>query len=586
MCGIAGIIGHNAKSEVLQNMLATQQHRGPDATGTFLDQNIALGHNRLSIIDLSEDANQPFYTQDENYILVYNGEIYNYLELRESLKKDYVFKTFSDTEVVLAAYLKWGPDCLHHFNGMFSFVIWNKQTKQLFVARDRFGVKPFYYAIHEDCFYFASEIKTLLAAGISNKPNEKVWASYLAFGSYGMPTETFYQDILQLAPGCQAIISCVSADRFQQEIEITKWYHFEEAIKSQPVFDTEEEIITKYTALLLNSINLRFRADVPVGINCSGGIDSSTLLTFIKQTQDVASCNAYTFYTGDERYDELPWVKKLVKTVGCPLTPVLFDAQMAQENFKEICAAQDEPFGGIPTMAYAALFKKARKDGVLVLLDGQGMDEQWAGYDYYSNVGDNKKAVPALIQGVKKSPLRPKVLAAGLLEKAIKPAYLEPFNNAMQNTQYRDLFYTKIPRALRFNDRVSMAAGTELREPFLDYRLVEFAFAQKEKFKIKDGVHKYIVRKIVATYVDDTISLAPKRALQTPQREWLAIELRTMVENLMGILKESDYAKWFDIANLEQELTNYFEGDQEASFHIWQWINLAQLLAIQKETHE
>ena len=579
MCGIAGIIGANAKMETLNQMLSAQQHRGPDASGVFYDTNIALGHNRLSIIDLSEDANQPFYSQDENYILIYNGEIYNYVELKETLKTNYTFKTTSDTEVLLAAFLKWGEDCVHHFNGMFSFAIWDKNKKELFVARDRFGVKPFYYGYHDDCFYFASEIKTLLAAGVPNIPNEKVWASYLAFGSYGMPTETFYQGIHQLEPGCQALL-------FQQEIEIKRWYHFEEAVKSQPIFDTEEKIIAHYTALLKDSISLRFRADVPVGVNCSGGVDSSTLLTFIKLTQDTASCNAYSFYTGDERYDELPWVKKLVKTAGCPLKPVLFDEKMARTNFAAMCASQDEPFGGIPTMAYAALFKLARKDGVLVLLDGQGMDEQWAGYDYYATLNDDVKAATATIQGVNKSPLRPNVLTAHFLDIAEKPSYPAPFDNAMQNIQYRDLFYTKIPRALRFNDRVSMDASTELREPFLDYRLVEFAFAQQAKFKIKEGVHKYIVRKIVDGYVDEAISLAPKRPLQTPQREWLANELRSMVENIVNILKNSSYNKWFDITILEQELARYFDGDQEASFHIWQWINLAQLLATQKDTNE
>ncbi|MDC1325663.1 asparagine synthase (glutamine-hydrolyzing) [Ulvibacter sp.] len=579
MCGIAGIIGPNATPEIVSRMLYAQRHRGPDAIGEYCDTDIALGHNRLSIIDLSENANQPFYSQDENYILVYNGEIYNYLELRDALKKYHTFQTSSDTEVLLAAYMHWGEDCVHHFNGMFSCAIWNRKTKELFVARDRFGVKPFYYAHHDDCFYFASEIKTLLAAGVPNIPNEKVWASYLAFGSYGMPTETFYQGIQQLEPGCHAIIC-------QQQLDIKRWYRFKHEVSKQPVFETEDEIIHHYTALLFDSIRLRFRADVPVGVNCSGGLDSSALLTFIKLTQDSADCNAYSFYTGDARYDELPWVEKLVETAGCPIKPVLFDDEMARKNFKEVSAIQDEPFGGIPTMAYATLFKQAQKDGVFVLLDGQGMDEQWAGYDYYKNLTDKVKAPTAMIQGVKKSPLRPQVLVKSFLDKAEKPLYPEPFDNALQNIQFRDLFFTKIPRALRFNDRVSMASSTELREPFLDYRLVEFAFAQKAKFKIKDGVHKYIVRKIVDVYVDDTISLAPKRPLQTPQREWLANELRPLVENMVDILKSSYYGKWFDIPILEQELKRYFDGDQEASFHIWQWINLAQLLVLKKKTDD
>lgn len=571
MCGITGIIGPNATPEVLNCMLSAQRHRGPDATGEFYDTDIALGHNRLSIIDLSENANQPFYSQDENYILVYNGEIYNYLELRDALKNGYTFQTSSDTEVLLAAYMHWGKDCVHHFNGMFSFAIWNKKTKELLVARDRFGVKPFYYAYHDDCFYFASEIKTLHAAGIPNIPNEKVWASYFAFGSYGMPTETFYQGIQQLEPGCHACI-------FQQQIDIKRWYRFEHEVSKQPVFDTEDEISDYYTALLIDSIKLRFRADVPVGVNCSGGVDSSILLTFIKLTQDSTDCNAYSFYTGDERYDELPWVKKLVKTAGCTLKPVFFDDKMARNKFIEVSSTQDEPFGGIPTMAYAALFKQARKDGVVVLLDGQGMDEQWAGYDYYKNSPDGLKTPTATIQGVKKSPLRPQVLANLFLDKAEKPLHPEPFDNAIMNIQYRDLFFTKIPRALRFNDRVSMASSTELREPFLDYRLVEFAFAQKTKFKIKDGVHKYIVRKIVDTYVDDAISLAPKRPLQTPQREWLGNDLKDFVNKSIDNIKSGPYASWFNIKEIDGEWDKYLKGDNHSSFHIWQLVNFSLLM--------
>ena len=200
MCGIAGIIGSAASENKLKPMLNIQQHRGPDHAGIYLKENqVALGHNRLSIIDLSEAAQEPFADNSKRYFLIFNGEIYNYLELKQELKPVYDFKTESDTEVLLAAYIHWGRKCLEKFNGMFSFAIWDSREKKLFAARDRFGVKPLYYSFDGNSFYFASEIKTLQAGLDRKKPNKKVWANYFSFGSYGMPEETFYEGIKQLS---------------------------------------------------------------------------------------------------------------------------------------------------------------------------------------------------------------------------------------------------------------------------------------------------------------------------------------------------------------------------------------------------
>ena len=221
------------------------------------------------------------------------------------------------------------------------------------------------------------------------------------------------------------------------------------------------------------------------------------------------------------------------------------------------------------------MFKKARSQGVKVLLDGQGMDEQWAGYDYYINHSGS------VIQGVQKSPFRSQVLKASFLEKASKPEYPKPFDDRVLNLQYRDLFYTKIPRALRFNDRVSMAASTELREPFLDYRLVEFAFAQPLAYKIKNNIQKYVLRQIVSEHLTDKVTYAPKRPLQTPQREWLATDLKPWVKQKIEVLKSHS---WFEADPLNKELNQYFEGDQDSSFHIWQWLNTALLLEQANET--
>lgn len=563
MCGIAGIIGNKASQEHLDVMLHAQAHRGPDDTGEFIENKVCLGHNRLAIIDLSAAANQPFFSQDKRYTIVFNGEIYNYLELKTALEDTFSFTTNSDTEVLLAAYQNWGTQCLSRLNGMFSFAIWDTEKQHLFAARDRFGVKPFYYTIVEDTFYFASEIKSLFAAGISKSPHESVWASYFAYGSYGMPHETFWEGIHQL-PGSHFLTYR------EGTLEVKRWYNFEEAVKKYDIDLSFETVKVRYLQLLDDSIKLRFRADVPIGFNVSGGLDSSALLALVNRLDDGENIEAFTFYTGDDRYDELPWVEGLIAHTENPLTKVKLNVTHLATLAEEMSMQQDEPYGGVPTVAYGELFKEARSKGVKVLLDGQGMDEQWAGYDYYT------KNSNSVIQGVSKSPFRTSVLSENFFAKAKKPIYPTPFEDRILNLQYRDLFYTKIPRALRFNDRVSMQASTELREPFLDYRLVEFAFAQPLAYKINKGVQKYVLRSIVSEYLSDSITYAPKRPLQTPQREWLAEDLKEWVDHAIEALKDHS---WFDYKKLKEEWVAYRNGDQDSSFHIWQWVNTSLLVS-------
>lgn len=565
MCGIAGIVSPNPSVEKMDAMLFAQKHRGPDNTSKFVSENAVLGHNRLSIIDLSEAGNQPFYSEDNRYVLVFNGEIYNYLELKEELKTTYKFKTNSDTEVLLAAYLTWKENCFSKLNGMFSFAVWDTLNHTLFAARDRFGVKPFYFYKNNNEFFFASEIKTLFAAHVPKVINENVWANYLAYGSYGLPNETFWKGISQLPGGHFLFLK-------KDKLEIKKWYVFEDEIKKHQELSLDyKEVKDTYFNLLEDSIKLRFRADVPVGFNISGGVDSSALLALVNKTQSN-NITGYTFYTGDNRYDELPWVEELISITKNPLCKVKLEHNEVEELTKELSYFQDEPFGGLPTIAYAKLFKQARSNGVKVLLDGQGMDEQWAGYDYYFKQND------AVVQGVSKSPFRTNVLNNNILQFANKPIYNQPFEDALLNKQYRDLFYTKIPRALRFNDRVSMASSTELREPFLDYRLVEFAFAQPKELKIKNGIQKYLLRDLVSDYLTKNITYAPKRPLQTPQREWLGGELKDFINEEIKSLITSDIANWFNVEALKKEWNGYLNGDKDSSFHIWQWISLAQII--------
>jgi asparagine synthase (glutamine-hydrolysing) len=596
MCGIAGIIG-DYKELQLDAMLASQHHRGPDATGKYLDAGFAaLGHNRLAIIDLSPQSNQPFKDTSGRYWIVFNGEIYNYIEIKAELQQQHDFKTESDTEVLLAAFIVYGKGCLERLNGMFAFAIWDNQEKKLFAARDRFGVKPFCYSLFNNTFYFSSEIKALHAAGIPKVADEKVWASYFAYGSYGMPDETFWEGIVQL-PGGHFL------EYEKNTLTINQWYCFEDEVAQQPQNLTFEQAKAHYVGLLKDSIKLRFRSDVPEGFNISGGLDSSVLLALVNMQEnsndngnnndnsniqekksvfigDFAATNpfyqrpiqsrinAYTFYTNNSDYDELPWVEQMIAKTHNPLTEVLLQSEEIPDLAQKMAWQQDEPYGGIPTLAYAKIFEQARKDGVLVLLDGQGMDEQWAGYDYYTQENE------ATIQGVTDSPYKIKMLSDFFLAKADKPIYPKPFDDAVLNKQYRDLFYTKIPRALRFNDRISMAFSTELREPFLDYRLVEFAFSMPLDFKIRNGQTKFMLREIASEYLTDDLVFTPKRPLQTPQREWLAADLKGWVEQCFTELENSVYSNWFGNESLEKELQSYFKGNNQSSFHIWQCISL------------
>ncbi|KAB1155862.1 asparagine synthase (glutamine-hydrolyzing) [Flavobacterium luteum] len=563
MCGIAGIIGQKANKENILQVLETQKHRGPDFMDYYCDDNKAVvGHNRLSIIDLSSNANQPFISECKNYVLVFNGEIYNYLELKNELQFKYTFKTQSDTEVLLNSYIEWGEACLNKCNGMFSFSIWNKKNNTLFAARDRFGVKPFYFFFDNQNFIFASEINTLFAAGVPKITNDKVWLNYFSEGSYGSPEETFWKNIHQLSGGHFLTLK-------NNSLEIKKWYFFEERIhKLQNHFESnEEEYITN---LLLKTVNLRFRADVPIGFNLSGGLDSSLLLALIDQQDiDKSSLEAFTFITNDGRYDELFWVKSMLENRPYKLNICALNPQEVPDLALKIAKNQSEPYGGIPTIAYAKIFQAASQKGVKVLLDGQGSDEAWAGYDYYTNNSQN------IIQGVTSSPFRTNVLDIEFYKKYTKTIYEKPFKDDLLNLQYRDLFQTKIPRALRFNDRISMLHGTELREPFLDYELVEYVFSRPESFKIKEGVQKWMLRKIANKFLKKDIILAPKRPLQTPQREWLSHDLKDWVTDEIEILKNNN---WFNKKELQTELDLFFKGNNQSSFHIWQWINASQLL--------
>jgi len=567
MCGISGISGKNWNSRQLKNMLAIQRHRGPDDEDIYIsdDQLTGLAHNRLSIIDLSEAGRQPMHDLSGRYYMVFNGEVYNYLEIRKKLSAEFTFKSQSDSEVILYAYIKWGSACLDQFVGMFAIAIWDTHEKLLWIARDRFGVKPLNYAFDaNNNFYFASEIKTLHAGGIPKEINEPAWAAYLGYGRYDHDENTFWKGVNKLMPGHFLTLK-------DNNFKITKWYDLHDKTGDEYDNRSIEDVSEEYLTLLEENIKFRFRSDVPVGINLSGGLDSSALLSLVNKVKgEDSDVIAFTFYTGDSRYDELPWVREMISHTNHPLISCLLQATDVPELAASVQYHQDEPFGGIPTLAYAKLFEEARKEGVIVLLDGQGMDEQWAGYDYYRNVETNISR--PTIQGSNDRSVLPECLDNEFLAMSGNWKAPEKYPDKLRNLQYRDALYTKIPRALRFNDRISMRASTELREPFLDHRLFEIAFRQQASFKINGTTGKWFMRQLLKNYLPGKVVEAPKRALQTPQREWLRKDLRNWAEaqienaiNNVSFLNRNEVIKHWE-AFLNEESDN--------SFYVWQWISL------------
>jgi asparagine synthase (glutamine-hydrolysing) len=379
MCGVAAIVGARVRRRDVEAMVASQRHRGPDAHGIYEDSagGALLGHNRLSIIDLSAQGNQPMADSRGRLWVVFNGEIYNYRELRAELA-GYPFQTRTDTEVLLAAFQRWGPGCLERLVGMFAFVVWDSEHRSLFAARDRFGVKPLFYHTDADgTLALASEIKALHVSGVPRSPDDRAWASYFAHGVQDASDRTFWKGVRSLPAGYHL-------EWRDGRTSVNRWYDISARVGVDDDARPLEEVQEEYTALLFESVRLRFRSDVPVGINLSGGLDSSTLLGVVQAVQGADSdAHAFTFATGDPRYDELPWVERMLTRTRHPLSVCHLSAADVPALASSVADSQDEPFGGIPTLAYARLFERARAEGVIVLLDGQGMDEQWAGYEYY-----------------------------------------------------------------------------------------------------------------------------------------------------------------------------------------------------------
>ncbi|NJM16357.1 MAG: asparagine synthase (glutamine-hydrolyzing), partial [Bacteroidales bacterium] len=520
MCGIAGIVNFNnqpAEEARIQQMMDVIKHRGPDDEGTYVHRNFGLGHVRLSILDLSSAGHQPMFSNDKRFCIVFNGEIYNYIELKEELKAKYNFVTRTDTEVILAAYQEWGSACLNRFNGDFSFVIYDHQTHEFFGARDRYGIKPFYYYKDNDKLIFASEIKSIIPLTPNKRRNNKLVFEYLVYNKTDQSNETFFEEIFKLPHGHYFTIK-------NNQFNIHRWYSLSEKVKNIALVQPEE-----YRQALLSSVRLRLRSDVPVGVSLSGGIDSSTIASLI--IDDLGQKDLHTFsatYGKDKWADESNFIDEYQDRIkNMHFTQP--DADDFFSDFKDFIYAQGEPVASIGPYAQYKVMQLAQKN-VKVTLDGQGADEQLAGYhnffgSYFRELlaqarwGTLAAEMAAYIK-MHKSLYAIKYLGFYLLPSGFKKNVGSKlfgninktfFNETRSlstidkqlydpktlNESLLDHFEFKLEHLLKWDDLNSMRFSIESRVPFLDHNLVELTLSLKPGQKIYRGTTKYILRESV-----------------------------------------------------------------------------------------
>lgn len=577
MCGIAGILSPDpARVTIhrLTNMTDALAHRGPDGEGHWLDPAgiagpapscaIGLGHRRLSIIDLSPAGAQPMSCLDR-YTVIHNGEIYNYIELRDDLKsKGFHFHTRTDTEVIPAAYDYYGPDCLRHFDGMFAFAIWDRKERRLFLARDRFGEKPLFIYQDETQFLFASEMKALWAAGIPKTLNPPMLFNFITLGytqNPANPAETFYKDITRL-PARSYI-------RYDAATRVTEVHQYWDPLSSSTNSEggqsaiaatPESEIVEEFDSLMAESVRRRLRSDVAIGASLSGGLDSSAIVSYILEQPDrPASLPTFSaVFPGFEK-DETPFVRQVTRHFNLTNVSTTPTAADLLQDFDRLAAQQEEPFQSASIYAQYRVYALAKTTGIKVLFDGQGADELLAGYpkyfawywrELYRNDPKTLATELAAVQhpGARQEWSWKQRLAAtwpdlaGTIQRRSRISrqranrdlskdfvntagisyYDLPPVTQLNNALYYNALTNGLQELLRYADRNSMAHGVEIRLPFLDHRLAEFLFALPAKFKIRDGWTKWLLR-INREWAlpAGIVWRKDKTGFEPPQHEWM-----------------------------------------------------------------
>ncbi len=616
MCGIAGIIDKkNSKLEAtILNMRDTFPWRGPDGKGhvVFRKDGVALGHRRLSILDLSPAGNQPMTDATETLTVVFNGEIYNYIELRQELESaGYRFRSGTDTEVLLAAYHKWGIDCLAKFNGMFTFAIWDVKLKKMFLARDRLGIKPLYYYFDGTKFIFASEIKSILK-GLPDVPsiNYNLVDQYMSFG-YIPGENTLYSGIKRLLPGYYMVFHDCN-------LTIKKYWDLEFQQKDEKNINYYIERVEEF---LNHSIDLRLRSDVPLGIFLSGGIDSSAVVALLAPRVNKQLKTFSVAYDFGSQFDETPYAKIVAQKFHTDHHEFFVDPKDFEEFIPRYVYYMDEPVTEAAAISLYFISQLAREH-VTVVLSGEGSDELFAGYDFYfynlliekfrSLLGHDMSASVArrangLLPDCKikkyleltRYPLDDRYKGISTYEERLKSLlYKRDFKESLKTNSNNDtrafldgLFrktqgWDPLSRMLYFDtktwlvddllikaDRMSMAASIELRVPFLDYRLVEFAATIPSSLKVRGKTTKYLLKKMLEHLLPREIIYRKKLGFPTPLRAMFAGELAQFARELL-LSHNCHIHKIFDAKTIKKIVNSHVKNEQDNHRIIWQLVVL------------
>ena len=596
MCGIAGMIdaklGREEGEALLERMLRSISHRGPDYSSSWQDMPVLLGHNRLSIIDLSDRANQPMAY--DGLVIVYNGEIYNYLEIRQELEQQgYKFGTASDTEVILAAYRKWGANCVTRFVGMWAFAIWDTANKELFCSRDRFGIKPFYYIHSGDRFYFGSEYAPLKLSPIFNSTFDLDQVSRgLRLGVACYQDATYFKCLKALPGRCNLVFK-------EGKVSVTPYWDIDGARKFHGTFEEKRE---RFRELFRDSVRLHMRSDVAVGGMLSGGMDSSSIASVVGHDFPTVPFKTFTiYYEGRGQMDERAWASE-VTSVYSNLEPVHHapsDREVA-ECFDVASRAYELPLRSSPTISSYFVMKLASRSNIKVLMGGEGADEYLAGYTpaYDRFLGGQIKTMQwlsgsrSMREICQQNSLKLKgaallgltSLSAALASEELIwrvrsryqfarltrggiPSHLYKFNSSRLNEYlYHLLFHTLLPSFLHSVDRMSMAFSIECRVPFLDHRLVEFAFALSDDDKIRHGQTKYVLKRSMEGIVPNAILARRDKQPFVGQEmtSWLSGPLKHLLDQPIKL-----DGLGVDTREASRAILNFKRGDRNRVRLVW-----------------
>jgi len=536
MCGIAGFISFKEfdKVDYINNVVKSIHHRGPDECGNYINNNVCLINTRLSIIDVS-NGKQPIINEEEDVVVVQNGEIYNFIEIREELKsKGASFNTKSDTEVILRAYEIFGTDCFELFNGMFSIAIFDKCKKKVILGRDRLGVKPLYLYEREDEIHFSSEIKSFLSITDFDKSiNNQSIHNYLKFNYIPIP-QTIFKYVSHIEPGTYIEIDTVSL-----VVNRYKYWQIENVKENSNI--SEEDIFEQMDVILTDAIKIRLRSDVGVGAFLSGGLDSSLVCAMTKKNFDV-SLETYTIGFKEEKFDESKWAKKVADYCEIDNNVQVLDSNII-ELWNKTTWFNDQPHGDISFIPTYILSEFASKDYKLVFT-GDGGDEAFAGYTKYFNALDgNEKDYFDTISLIKDDKVFDELYNDNFKSKVDYKAPFDLFKNVISEVSNKD-FVNKI---LHFDtrqllpgnnlvkpDKMAMANSLESRSPLLDYRLFELCQSLKGSYKLRGGETKYILKKFALKYLPHDVVYREKQMFTVPVGEWFKTHLKGYIVNIIN----------------------------------------------------